>query len=135
LGRFNIYEAIYETNKISRVDDKKIIGKTKPIVLKTYVEVLESVRESISKNHGSELANNIGLSDGIPLLKTLNSKYIHLNNLRCLEIDDFNQLVEKIADDMAGFGFLTKYIYDENVEEINCNGFDDIEVITPTSRI
>ena len=31
---------------------------------------------------------------------------------------------------MAGFGFLTKYLYDDEVEEINCNGWNDIEIVT-----
>ena len=38
------------------------------------------------------------------------------------------ELVEAIYSEMAEFGFLTRYIYGDGIEEININSWRDIEV-------
>lgn len=131
MARGNVFTALYHTDKTKNKQDteKVVIGQRKNVSAKSYIEVLESVRSSISKNHATELANVIAEQDGQKVLKNLISKYIHQNNLICNEIGDYNELIEKIFEDMAGFGFLTKYIYSENVEEININSWNDVEVI------
>ena len=40
----------------------------------------------------------------------------------------FVELVEAIYSEMAEFGFLTRYIYGDGIEEININSWRDIEV-------
>lgn len=98
---------------------------------KSYADILNIVRDNINTNHASELANVIAEPNGQKVLKSLISKYLHHDNLKC---DDYtySELVEKIFEDMAGFGFLTKHLYDEDVEEININAWNDIEIITST---
>ena len=127
MSRFNVYQAIYEVGQ--RKDGSAAKTEIK-INARPYVEILEIVKDVISKNHASDLANVISTPQGATLLKTLLSKYIYQKHLVCFEYDNLNDLVDKCYEDMAGFGFLTKYLYDENVEEINCNGWNDIEVIT-----
>ena len=39
-----------------------------------------------------------------------------------------DQLIDGIYSEMAEFGFLTKYIYGEGIEEIDVNAWDDVEV-------
>jgi len=127
LSKFNVYQAIYEVSqhKENAMATIEVKANAKP-----YVEILEIVKNAISKNHASDLANVISTPQGATLLKTLLSKYIYQKHLVCSEYDKLNDLVDKCYDDMAGFGFLTKYLYDENIEEINCNGWNDIEVVT-----
>ena len=48
---------------------------------------------------------------------------------------NFQQLVNKIHEDMSSFGVITQYIYDKDVEEININAWNDIEVIYPTGLV
>lgn len=124
-----LYYADKSRNKNTSDADKIVIGQKKNTSAKSYIEILENVRSSISKNHAGELANVIAEDDGRKVLKNLISKYIHQNDLTCSEIEDYNDLIEKIFEDMAGFGFLTKYIYSEDVEEININAWNDVEVI------
>lgn len=38
------------------------------------------------------------------------------------------QLIDEIYSEMAEFGFLTKYIYSKDIEEIDVNAWDDVEV-------
>ena len=125
MSKFSVYQAIYEVSQHEKTVKKEIKTDAKP-----YEEVLEIVRAEISKNHSGELANVISKPQGAALLKNLLSKYIYQKHIACLEYDSLNELVDKCYEDMAGFGFLTKYIYDDEVEEINCNGWNDIEIIT-----
>lgn len=127
LSKFNVYQAIYEVGQNQETPAIKNGSKSNS---RPYVEILEIVKDEISKYHASDLANVISTPEGSTLLKTLLSKYIYQKHLVCTEHDNLNDLVDKCYEDMAGFGFLTKYLYDENVEEINCNGWDDIEVVT-----
>ena len=125
MSKFSVYQAICEVSQHEKTVKKEIKTDAKP-----YEEVLEIVRAEISKNHSGELANVISEPQGAALLKNLLSKYIYQKHIACLEYDSLNELVDKCYEDMAGFGFLTKYIYDDEVEEINCNGWNDIEIIT-----
>lgn len=125
MDKFNVYQAIYEVSQHNNVGAAEVKLNSKP-----YTEILEIVKNQISKNHASELASVISTPQGATLLKTLLSKYIYQKHLVCREYDKLNDLVDKCYEDMAGFGFLTKYLYDEAVEEINCNAWNDIEIIT-----
>lgn len=125
MGKFNVYQAIYEVSQHKKESKKDIKTDAMP-----YAEVLEIVRAEISKNHSGELANVISEPQGAALLKNLLSKYIYQKHIACLEYSGLNELVDKCYEDMAGFGFLTKYLYNDEVEEINCNGWNDIEIVT-----
>lgn len=125
MSKFNVYQAIYEVSQHNKSASREAKSDDRP-----YAEVLEIVRGEISKNHSGELANVITEPQGAALLKNLLSKYIYQKHLTCREYNSLNELVDKCYEDMAGFGFLTKYIYDDEVEEINCNGWNDIEIVT-----
>ena len=125
MSKFSVFQAIYEVSQHDKAVKKEIKSDAKP-----YEEVLEIVRAEISKNHSGELANVISEPQGATLLKNLLSKYIYQKHIVCREYDSLNELVDKCYEDMAGFGFLTKYLYDDEVEEINCNGWNDIEIVT-----
>lgn len=125
MSKFSVFHAIYEVSQHEKAVKKEIKSDAKP-----YEEVLEIVRAEISKNHSGELANVISEPQGATLLKNLLSKYIYQKHIACREYDSLNELVDKCYEDMAGFGFLTKYLYDDEVEEINCNGWNDIEIVT-----
>lgn len=129
MSKFNVYQAIYEVSQQNKSASHEIKSDDRP-----YAEVLEIVRGEISKNHSGELANVITEPQGAALLKNLLSKYIYQKHLTCREYNSLNELVDKCYEDMAGFGFLTKYIYDDEVEEINCNAWNDIEIVTAQGR-
>ena len=125
MSKFNVYQAIYEVSQQNKSASYEVKSDDRP-----YAEVLEIVRGEISKKHSGELANVITEPQGAALLKNLLSKYIYQKHIACLEYDSLNERVDKCYEDMAGFGFLTKYIYDDEVEEINCNAWNDIEIVT-----
>lgn len=96
-----------------------------------YRTTLSNVQELLSNNHSSELASLIDDERLSSHIKGLITTYIKDQALvvKGLELDI---LVEKIYDDMAGFGILKKYIYEEQFEEINGNAYNDIEAVTST---
>ena len=126
----NVFNAIYFADKQNAGTYIEKKDGNKKSEAKPYYECLNIVRSSISNNHASDLANLDLANDGERILKNLISKYINQNNLSCTEISDQNELTEKIFDDMAGFGILTSYIFNDTVEEININAWNDIEIVT-----
>lgn len=64
-------------------------------------------------------------------LKNLIVRYLNQNKMSVPECDSISDLADRIYEDMAGFGILSKYITDPDVEEINVNAWNSIEVIYP----
>jgi len=94
-----------------------------------YGTLLEHVRTAISKDHADTLAHSITEKDASETVKRLIGEYVGNNQLH-INGQSMQQLANKLYGDMAGFGFLDKYITDPEVEEINGNSWRDIEVVT-----
>ncbi len=99
---------------------------------RSYDDVLREVQGHISRSHAVELAQCIAEKESANRVKSLISGFLVTHHIRLNNLT-MEELTEKIYLDMAGFGFLEKYIYDENVEEINGNAWNDIEIVTQTS--
>lgn len=95
-----------------------------------YLGVLESVRSSIAQNHSEELGAALNDATGIQTLKSLILKYT-TEHMAGIDYDR-DALVERIYQDMAGLGILTRYLQDPTIEEININSFDQVEIVRPT---
>ncbi len=50
-------------------------------------------------------------------------------------VGSVSELADKIYNDMAGFGIIEQYLFDEEVEEININSYQNIIVQYPNRRI
>ena len=95
-----------------------------------YMGVLESVRSSIALEHSQELGAALDDVNAVQTLKTLILKY---TTEYMAGIDyDRDGLVERIYQDMAGMGVLTRYLQDPTVEEININAYNFLEILRPT---
>ncbi|MBR2896255.1 MAG: CpaF family protein [Oscillospiraceae bacterium] len=93
-----------------------------------YPSVLEHVRASVALHHATELAAALDNEESAVNLKELISRYI-AEFLVGIEFN-LDYLTNKVYEDMAGMGVLTKYLQDPTVEEININGYRTIEIIT-----
>ncbi len=125
----DIFDAVYELEQRHESGDTTAVHAVKEkAVPKPYIEILTTIRNVVSKNHADELSKVITSKDSAEVLKRLISSYVIKLNLLCAEIKENSALCEKLYEDMAGFGFLTKYLYDPNVEEININSWEDVEV-------
>lgn len=94
-----------------------------------YESVLEQVRSYISHNHAETLAQSITEKTAMESLKRLIGEYITEQHLYIKGLS-IQELTERVYGDMAGFGFLDKYIADDEIEEINGNSWRDIEIVT-----
>jgi len=126
---FNINDLIYKVNAgTTSVNTPK--GKTR-----TYKEVLDTIRHIISKNHSSELINVLYSDEAKEKLKNLIVRYLNQQRISVQNFNNISELADKIYEDMAGFGVLTKYLSDAEAEEINVNAWNCIEVIYPDKTI
>ena len=110
---FNINDLIYKLNagqKSENIDNRKE---------RTYKEVLDTIRHVISTNHSAELINVMYSEEAKEKLKNLIVRYLNQNKMSVPECDSISDLADRIYEDMAGFGILSKYITDPDVEEIN----------------
>ena len=94
-----------------------------------YEAVLEQVRAAISKDHADTLAQSITEKSAAEAVKRLIGEYVTAHQLRVGDLSA-QQLADRLYGDMAGFGFLDKYIADPEIEEINGNSWRDIEIVT-----
>lgn len=128
LDVFNINDLIYSAN--AGTADSRGNRQTA-----TYKDILDKIRHIISKNHSAELIGILYSDEARERLKNLIVRYLNQNKLYADDCANISELADRIYEDMAGFGVLTKYISDCNVEEININSWDAIEVIYPDKTI
>ena len=121
---FNINDLIYKVN-INTTSD------TSNQQTMEYKDVLDKIRHIISKNHSAELIDVIYSPSAGDKLKNLIIRYLNQNKMSVEECKNISMLADRIYEDMAGFGILTKYLQNEEVEEVNINAWNCIEVIYP----
>lgn len=94
-----------------------------------YEAILEQVRTDISKNHAETLARSVTEKSASEAVKRLIGEYVTAHQLRVDGIS-VEAMADRLYGDMAGFGFLDKYISDPDIEEIDGNSWRDIEIVT-----
>jgi pilus assembly protein CpaF len=97
-----------------------------------YQSLLENLRNWLSENYREELLRILDSEKTKNRLKEFIYLYIQERE-GYLFFDDTDNLIQKLFDDLVGFAFLEKYIYKNEVEEINGNAWNDIEVISDSS--
>lgn len=128
LDVFNINDLIYSAN----VNTEPGKGGQQTA---TYKDILDRIRHIISKNHSAELIGILYSDEARERLKNLIVRYLNQNKLYARDCSNISELADRIYEDMAGFGVLTKYISDTRAEEININSWDAIEVIYPDKTV
>ncbi len=90
-----------------------------------FSDVLKEVQEYLSKEYSGLVTG--GGEEVKQQIHRFAGKYIqdHRIAVKGMSAD---QLIDGIYSEMAEFGFLTKYIYGEGIEEIDVNAWDDVEV-------
>ena len=109
------------------------------IRLRPFPEVLKEVQEHITKNYAVTLKDDLDGSQiqsnkNALLVKTYIQKYLEDNHLGVEDMEQ-EELCGLIYGEMAGFSFLTKYLYRDDVEEININQWKDVKVTYSNGEI
>ena len=102
------------------------------IHLKLFPEVLKEVQEYIAKNYAQTLKANT--DDNRELIKSYIEKYLHSQKIGVKDMDD-EELSELIYGEMTGYSFLSKYLYRDDVEEININQWKDVKITYSNGEI
>lgn len=93
---------------------------------RNFQEVLREVQEYISANY-AQLINDDSLEDAKQQMKRYISKFVMEKRIS-VEGMNGNKLISELYTEMAEYGFLTKYIFDKGIEEIDINSWQDIEI-------
>ncbi len=91
-----------------------------------FSEVLREVQEYLSKEYSS-LVTAAGREEAKVQIHRFAGKYIQDHRIAVKGMTT-EELLSAIYSEMAEFGFLTKYIYGDGIEEIDVNAWDDVEV-------
>lgn len=91
-----------------------------------FTSVLREVQAYLSKEYSS-LVTGDGSEEVKAQIRRFAGKYI-LDHRIAVEGMTTDELIDGIYSEMAEFGFLTKYVYGEGIEEIDVNAWDDVEV-------
>ncbi len=89
-----------------------------------FSEVLREVQGYIAANYSSLMT---GSGDSRVQIRRYAAKYIQDKRIAVKGMTS-DELVDAIYSEMAEYGFLTKYIFGEGIEEIDINSWRDIEV-------
>ena len=92
---------------------------------KDFGSVLQEVQEYISGSYSSLISQ--GGEDAKEQLQRYITKYLQDQRIAVAGMTQ-TELADAIYSEMAEFGFLTRYIYADGIEEININSWRDIEV-------
>ena len=90
-----------------------------------FNSVLQEVQEYISGAYAALITE--GGEDSKEQLMRYITKYLQDRRIAVVGMTQ-TELVDAIYSEMAEFGFLTRYIYADGIEEININSWRDIEV-------
>ena len=93
--------------------------------LRPFPEVLKEVQEHITRHYASVLKDNP--DESREFIKAYIQKYLEVHHLGGADTDR-EELCELIYGEMTGFSFLTKYLYRDDVEEININQWKDVKI-------
>lgn len=102
------------------------------IRLKPFPEVLREVQEHITKVYASTLKDDP--EESRELVKSYIQKYLETQQLGVADTEQ-DELCELLYGEMTGFSFLTKYLYRDDVEEININQWKDVKVTYSSGEI
>ena len=91
-----------------------------------FASALKEVQSYLTREY-SELVTAEESEDVKGQIRRFAGKYIQDKGI-CVEGKTTEELIDAIYSEMAEFGFLTKYIYGEGIEEIDVNAWDDVEV-------
>lgn len=128
-NKFSINELIYRANK--QCSDS---GENN-LEAQDYSEILDRLQRSIAKNHSTELAQVLYSEEAEEKLKDLIMQYLNSEHMVVKGIANISELADAVYFDMAGMGLLSPYLKNDEVEEINVNGYNGIWVLYKDKKV
>ena len=120
---FSVNEFLYQVNKANPQADSAFVLNI------PYAEVLEKVRSTVSEHYATELARVVTDEAAREALRSIIQHIVTSQRLVDTESSGIGDMVDRLYEDMAGFSFLSAYLSDPVVQEININGALGVWVI------
>lgn len=96
-----------------------------PQNIRDFTDILFEVQEYISGKYALLISHDTGKQKD--QIKSYITKFLMDSSL-AVEDMTMDELVESLYSEMAEYSFLTKYLFRNDIEEININAWDDIKV-------
>ena len=92
----------------------------------SFSDVLREVQEYLSREYSS-LVTETDSGEAKAQIRRYAGKYIQDHRIR---VDGMTteELLDAVYSEMAEYGFLTRYLHAEGIEEIDINAWDDVEI-------
>ncbi len=100
--------------------------------LRSFPEILREVQEYITRHYATTLEGDP--EENRELIKSYIQKYLENNRLGVAGMEAW-ELCELLYGEMTGFSFLSKYLYRDDVEEININQWKDVKITYSNGEI
>lgn len=95
------------------------------LCLRPFPEVLKEVQEHITRHYASTLKDDP--DESRELIQSYIQKFLEQNHTGVAGMEQ-DELCELIYGEMTGFSFLSRYLYRDDVEEINVNQWKDVKI-------
>ena len=112
----NLKELSQKKGNISVTIDEKEITKN-----------LDSIRQKLIEQYNEQVLIYIGTKEAETHIKPMIQQIISAHHP---SMNMNEETIERVYQDIFGFSILDKYLYREDLEEINGNAWNDIEIIT-----
>jgi|GEM_PF-286250 len=99
-----------------------------------YLEVLEKVRSAVSEHYAADLARVVTDAEAGTALRSIIQRIVTSQRLVAEDSANIGEMVDRLYEDMAGFSFLSAYLSDPAVQEININGANGVWVIANSGK-
>ncbi|MDR2458091.1 MAG: type II/IV secretion system ATPase subunit [Clostridiales Family XIII bacterium] len=123
MGNNKVFNKENKLNKIAFKEKEKSSVVT-PVKNIPYEEIISIVQNYLSENYSSSMEETRIIPDEIIgyINHFLRKKNLGVNNI------PVNKLSEMIFQEISGYSFLSKYLKDMEVEEINVNAYNNIKI-------
>jgi len=98
-----------------------------------FSSVLADVQKYMSSKYSTLITDSSGEAAKTQIKRYI-SKYVQDHRISVQGLSG-QRLVDALYTEMAEFGFLTKYIFGNGIEEINVNSWRDVEVLYSTGQL
>lgn len=100
--------------------------------LRPFPEVLKEVQEHITKHYASTLKDDP--DESRELIKSYIQKYLESSRIGVSNTEQ-DELCDLLYGEMTGFSFLSKYLYRDDIEELNINQWRDVKITYSNGEI
>lgn len=95
----------------------------------SYLAAKQEIQDYLSHCYSRILADSVRTKEAHDTVMRVMRKYLDDNRIKVESASDRPQLLERLYNDLSRFGVITGPVESSEAEEINCNSYEDLEVV------